>query len=188
MEDTQAKRMTAEFSKEKLDAIFHHPDCKELFEDKVAQYRLPVSIDGTLIINSFAKFVHELTNEQINATTEGFEQMVHMLSLPTDGDIFPCHTGVFMLMIKHINHIAGHYYSDTIDERHAVRTACDNIEKQIMAAVDPIRLEAIEEFYMSANAEQIDEINDKAAKIEQYNKQQGAGNTIPMPPPQITIN
>lgn len=184
--NTQAKSMTADFSKEKQDAIFHHPDCKHLFEDKVAAIRVSISDNSRVVIEAFTQVLPELTDQQLSISDEEYNNLIMIVTSNKAvlGDThYECHSGVFMLMVNHLKNIAGKYYSDDAEGRQLVRNAFSGIEAEIMAQVEELRDECIEEFYISANAEQIDEIDNIANQMTQ-----SKGNNIPMPPPQIKIN
>ena len=142
------------------DAIFHHEDCKKIFNEAIEKSEMPVTESTAIVIRTFAQIMPEITDKQINLSDrEGeYETLVNLIDGHFD-ETYPANPGYFILMARIISATPGKYYDAmSAKERLTVATACASVLKESKAIETPIREAAIRQFYEVATQDQLDDI------------------------------
>ena len=173
---------------EKLNAIFHHPDCRKIFNERCEAIRLPDCKEMQILQWAIKKCHSKLSFNDFDFTENEFE---NFMTKPMH-ELLP---GIVLRVINILRGMAiGEYIPDsTIDtmakertsthtggtfKAHHVMSAGSFIEKAYQEIVKPIKDEVIEEFYANATIVQTNEIN---RVLNNVNKQMKS-NTIQMQP------
>jgi len=143
-----AKTATGVMSPEKLNAIFHHPDCRAIFDREVEKIRLPESAELWLINGAFKSISDQMSffelNLNINEFIEFNQKPLHEL-----------HTGVSMLAIRTIRATALNKIK--FDPIGTIKATFE-IERQLQEISAPIKMAVIEDFWNNATFKQKNEI------------------------------
>lgn len=159
----------SELSDNWKDAIFNHEDCRKVFDERIKDVRLEVSVASEVLIGFFETLLPELSDNNLNLSdVDGeYEQMVNLIdgSNCEDGD-YTVHPGIFLLMVNKLRANPGKNYCKTILERLECFNACNAVQKAIKALEIPIRDACIAEFYENITEDQRDDVRATVKRLE----------------------
>jgi len=164
----EAKRVIDNIDPAKLHIIFHHPECRAMFEKRVDAYRLIDTPVLNTIRNAFKNhIIATLSFTELNLLIDEFAA-----ALTKEFD--EVHTGVVLLAIRLIRGSKISVFSTYSDEQLIqLYRNCMTVEQQIEDATKPIKEEVIEEFWTNATFKQIKEVEDM------YNRRKAQDKKIP---------
>lgn len=167
-----SKPITKDFSPEKLDAIFGHPDCQKLFNERAAEVRIAKSVNATSVKRCISLLMPEISYKELDFTPQEFTILLSAFTGNQDLDI---HTGI---IIKVINIILASRPKDfcitySHEDYLSAISACHSVRKEIDDLIIPIRDEVVFDFWNNANAALQNEINRRVEQMKQGSKMPG---------------
>lgn len=151
----------SELSEIHKEAIFNHEECKKVFDERIQEVKLTVTDKTKVLIAAFKCVLPELSDKQLNLSdVDGeYEQLIEVLNTErNDGDIYPTHPGIFILMANLARQQPAKVYAADIANRCKVFTACKEVLKAVKALEVPVRDACVAEFYEKATQDQLDDI------------------------------
>ena len=156
-------KVTDGTSPEKLNAIFHHPDCRKVFNAKCEAIRLPESNEMHILHDAISECKPAFSFDDLNFTKDEF---AGFMTKP----LWELHTGITIRVIKLLRSMRiGNYMGKYKAEK--VIGAGFDIEEQLQSIVKPIKDEVIDEFWEKATIIQMNEVNRVANEAEKRMKQ-----------------
>jgi hypothetical protein len=165
-------KITDGFSPEKLNAIFHHPDCRKVFNERCEAIRLPDSESLNVLSAAIHTCKGVFSFNDFNFTNEEF---AGFLTKP----LHELHTGITIRVCNMLRGVAIEKYASVYPAK-VVMSATFEVEKQLQDIIKPIKDEVIADFYEKATIIQTNEINRVVNETEKRMKQAG-NNLIQMP-------
>jgi len=158
-------RTIADFVKELgegfKEAVLNYPDCTKIYGEKLKSIKMPVSMESDLVVLAFAELLPELSDKALNLTDEEYESLFELIETKYKKE-YPQHIGIWALLPSLIKKNPGKLYADTNELRIDIHRACVKVTKDAWDLQQPVRDEAINEFWTVATINQIDEIRDTA--------------------------
>ena len=141
------------------EAIFNHPDCKKVFDEKIKAIKLPVTEESQSVIAAFANLLPKISDNTLNLSDveNEYEQLVTLITLGQEGE-YSQHPGIFILMVNNIRKNPAETYCSSILARLQVFKSCTAVLNTIRDIQTPIRNECVSTFWDNATQDQKDEI------------------------------